>query len=198
MPSCLRFALVLLLAGANSTAAQPTDFTPQQREVYENYRLSLKTRATSGYIARPIGATGDAYSITSFSTERWWGRRGSERVSEAEFYEFAGVPEIAAEVRRAKRGDLVSIGAGVGMFAGAFALSQIAQPEFTEDGTPNLALGGLISLTIGGAIFSLRGIQGYNDSKTHAWAAARAADQYNAVLIDEIRRAGPNAGAGGR
>ena len=197
MPSLLRLALVLLVAGATSAAAQPADFTPEQRAVYENYRLSIEVRSSSGYIARPVGPTGDAYQINSYYVSSWRARRGRRGVRETAFYEAAGRPEVAEQIRREIRSDFMRAGLGLGMIGGAVGLAAAAEPDFV-DGRPNLPLVGVLFLGIGGAYLAYDNLMSSSSKKTTATVASDVADQYNAVLIEEIRRAGPNAGAGGR
>ena len=184
-----------LLAGAAS--AQPADFTPQQRTVYENYRLSIDVRSSSGYIARPVGASG-AYNITRYQESSWHPRRGGRRVTETSFYEAAGQPEVVSYIRRERGSDLLHTGAGLAMIGAAAGLAAVANPDFTESGPPNAALMGVLFLGIGGSYYAYTHLMGAMGNQTSASAAAAAADRYNAILIEEIRRAGPNAGAGGR
>ena len=198
MPSALRLPLCLaglLLAGAAS--AQPADFSPQQRTVYETYRLSVEVRSSSGYIARPVGASG-AYDITRYAESSWRALQGRRGVPEARFYEAAGYSDIASAVRQRTRAEFLGVGLGLGMVGGAVALATLAEPDFTESGTPNLPLMGVLFLGIGGTYLAYDNLMDALGHKTTAAQAIAAADRYNAILIEEIRRAGPNAGAGGR
>ena len=185
-----------LVLGTTATA-QPADFTPQQRAVYETYRLSVEVQSRSGYIARPVGATGDSYDITSYYESSWVTRRGQRPVRETRFYEAAGRPEIARQIRREIGSDFVWAGVGLAMVGGAAGLAVVTEPDFV-DGRPNLPLMGVLFLGIGGAYVAYDNLMDSSRKKTTPLLAAEVADQYNAVLIDEIRRAGPNAGAGGR
>ena len=200
MSNAFRLLLCLgcLLALGTTAAAQPADFTPEQRAIYENYRLSIEVRSSSGYIARPVGPTGDAYQINSYYVSSWRAKRGQRGVQETTFYEAAGRPEVAEQIRREIRSDWMKAGLGLGMIGGAVGLATLGGADFTEGGTPNVPLMGVLFLGIGGTYVFRSNLNNATAKKTSATVASDVADQYNAVLIEEIRRAGPNAGAGGR
>lgn len=197
-PLPLAALAVFVLVLAPAALAQPADFTQQQASVYEAYRLSLDVRTSSGYVATAIGY--DTYDIRRYDTERWRGRRGRQGVSEVRFYEIAGRDDVAAFVRKKQSADWALVGIGAGMVGAAVLTGALLTDEQRRGDGDGFVNWPIVVLGTGatGLMVTYFGSRRLGDKKTSAATAAEAASRYNGILVQEIRNAGPDAGAGGR